>query len=1303
MSTLEMWHAIKSFVQNYLSNITNEQFLHDTLKVQKYMKKKYEGGNPTDDLEELKKNIVNYNKYLELYKKINSDKIIENFNDIKNKVKNIQDEITRFNDTYETKYEKLMRSRTKSDIYGKANDIKIVENVARAFTDYRKGVLIGLYGKTLTVPIEQKMDFDAITNSMGQNIKDISEIIDRSLQQIYTVEIGLSDSDSIQIKHAGLNIKVDASYINKQKIFLNTTVADAKKHNDALKKGIDELKKGVEGKFDVKTQIKYEPKPDKHKIIERIYNNIIARPISETDVKLKLLGDLVATRNGKPVIVFDEINYKIPPDIAKKSDIEVTNAWKLGAFLYNPKGEWFNRDYSGDHSGGNPPIMLSGLLIECKDKLDELNTMKEAVIKTTNEYNLWHVRWVTFHVYLMLIATSQLYTESYVIINYINYGIINYYLKLINDIIKKIDSDNSELSIQYLSKYHYITLQMFKGFFEYIKTEIIRSYPPNMTSKKLQYKSVFIDINNCSDDIKKYFYIFNHFKSILDTYKNMFASKISVYCRLNDYEDQYNCGLLKQPNSELVFYASTKDDENNLLFINTNGCPIFDTFEYNEFKQKFDKLKKNNDIYQISFTEVTDTYNFPHNEDLSTYMGMTPKLLTGQSIMMLTYGYSGTGKSHTLFGSSKLVTYKCNNVSSQIDPSNGLLLGTLANMDNLQYVKLRIFELYGYGVGYTFYWGEASDIHQHIYAYALSSEGQRLVLENIPNNPKTVNPNKIQKYANEAKTPDIAKQSSEGYGYYTIKSAQIGDFFGNFDKLVQDIEKIREKSGRVRQTPNNPVSSRSILVFDFQLRISGVDEYTSFVIVDLPGREELVPSYVTPFMTFLDKVNSKEGGTFFENDEHKQYIKTIMASVASNPLYLAIFEPDIIIYTVNEILREDTTLITKQLDINTKMEVYSNNNKIPLSPEDPTHVNYLRAAIAATRKNKSYVVSGVDEKLLSIKVKSEFIKEPMFIEYYPDDDGDVNISALNNIIKIENNQIKFIDSTYIDPLNEVKRKENDIQIHVIVAVHLLNRLIALRRFNILNTIARRIMDKHVNNKLREILERVDNKDITKYIEQTRPLLLELFSKADNESDLDKQKEMYERARKNVLYDYTITSYEGIYINENIMGLLKYLLTIKQNVSDEKIRKIILEQSKINLDFSKQKMNVLDNVALYKPSGAYCINYDETYQIDNKSVIKSLYPGGQPYTINDEVVGWNQICIDHEILKKIYKSINEEYNSDALFNYNRPLIQDILEPYLDKINDFKLFYLLNNNGQTNKCAPQLKLLAKSALIIEELCK
>ena len=61
-------------------------------------------------------------------------------------------------------------------------------------------------------------------------------------------------------------------------------------------------------------------------------------------------------------------------------------------------------------------------------------------------------------------------------------------------------------------------------------------------------------------------------------------------------------------------------------------------------------------------------------------------------------------------------------------------------------------------------------------------------------------------------------------------------------------------------------------------------------------------------------------------------------------------------------------------------------------------------------------------------------------------------------------------------------------------------------------------------------------------------------------------------------------------------------------------------------------------------------------------------------------------------------IENSYNYSKTYKYEKPLIADILKPFLDKLENYYMFYLLTNNDPDFKNEKQMKLLDVSLKFI-----
>ncbi len=93
--------------------------------------------------------------------------------------------------------------------------------------------------------------------------------------------------------------------------------------------------------------------------------------------------------------------------------------------------------------------------------------------------------------------------------------------------------------------------------------------------------------------------------------------------------------------------------------------------------------------------------------------------------------------------------------------------------------------------------------------------------------------------------------------------SKLQHHYRNFTDFVDDIDRVRSDGihikrlfdhliKQVKGTINNPISSRSILVYDFEINLdpsSSSPIFIPFVIYDLPGKEDVSRTYVDTSIT----------------------------------------------------------------------------------------------------------------------------------------------------------------------------------------------------------------------------------------------------------------------------------------------------------------------------------------------------------------------------------------------------------------------------------------------------------------------
>jgi hypothetical protein len=306
-----------------------------------------------------------------------------------------------------------------------------------------------------------------------------------------------------------------------------------------------------------------------------------------------------------------------------------------------------------------------------------------------------------------------------------------------------------------------------------------------------------------------------------------------MYARIND----------KIKNDKPLF--ETNPEDSRILMVNKKNCLNIGQYS----------------TQQVQFTEVFDSNRFKETLTISKYMTLASQISKGKGIVFMTYGYSGTGKTFTLFGTKEKA---------------GLLQSTLLNINNINKVLFRVYEIYGEGLSTIDYWNN-NDSYD-IINYNLNIE-QKLEIKSgdiviekyvtIVNNDK-VDKDKRKKYLNNGQEDFIILAHDQN---------DMKNVFKNFSQFIDDLDEVRKKEKRIVATKNNPTSSRSIIVYEF-FNVINDNTIVPFILIDLPGREEITPTYYDEFIT-----NNKQ-----IEDMDKVRVKAAML----NPLYLSLLDRSII-------------------------------------------------------------------------------------------------------------------------------------------------------------------------------------------------------------------------------------------------------------------------------------------------------------------------------------------------------------------------------------------------------------------------
>jgi hypothetical protein len=1075
-------------------------------------------------------------------------------------------------------------------------------------------------------------------------------------------------------------------------------------------------------------------------------------------------------------------------------------------------------------------IKMKGGLLDPSQLVITNNKNKDEIIKLikiVNEYNIEFEQYVnnikkynklSYYSYIHTlflggIITNKIIDKGSKIYIYMNKGIIELFKRTLNEITPKIEDKLDDSSIiMYLRKYHFITIKTLNNF--------INKLSENMTSRDI------IDVNRCKGNVLNKLILLNYFKDILSSYKSMFQNQVTIYARINDirtkdkegehYGYEYEEIESKKTNIFDTNYFTSKmfvsdydrkninkliDDKKindinydnkillnknksvntQLMYVRPKACgikPIDADLIPDPNKEIMDGDKL---IYRTKyqFTEVFDTDNFQDNEEISKSMLMDVQLGEKKGIAMLTYGYSGTGKTFTLFGNKNAGVA-------------GILQATLKNIKGLSSLKFRLFELYGYGQVYPFYWTQGDDndaknsseppnkikqaikekmsqgmtyekaeetvrnehpewntnldmIRHFIIEYNLSFDKTNGIIITEKNGKKInvinakniatytkINPNNINSGFTEIIGSSVIEETLKSFDVFAdaVENERIkGHRIPKYDNAVKEDDYYTVKT--VRDTPNNVASSRSVLIYDFRLEVGeskSPKEYVSFLIIDLPGKEEIIPSYVNPYfydpiiqkimslkyskndINYIDlqenakniKIDDKDIGLKKINPDffnHIYFLKAMTASFGLNPMGLPLFGIDTI-----------------------KNESFLNIEMFDILRNDPK--------IQEIKEKKN--------KLARYVLKDETIIETYDTTNFMNEHANLTTGLVSNWID-DNLTVK-------DPTNLTYNKA---QKNTVASIHMINRLALVGRFDLIEQIYQKFADHYIN--FFEIDKQTNNSYIIKPTNKSgllfNPIKIEDFgvdsirklkgslivellkNNGHNEKTGFKTfDELYNDIDKNTMikiytklfgYDYFLPPLEGIYINENIVGLIKFLadtLTVS-NPKIDNILKTIDGETITTREYNLRQITPLQDKSLsfikkqqesrYMLTGAT----NTAYKIGDKNGAYYYNGTDEPYfKYNSGSYSYN-----YEGITKSYKSsLETTYKSNNIYNFNKPIITDILKPYLenkdaseienkDKIKDFKVFYLFGNYTDNNlrkiKCVQQIDLLNNTTKFID----
>jgi hypothetical protein len=920
---------------------------------------------------------------------------------------------------------------------------------------------------------------------------------------------------------------------------------------------------------------------------------------------------------------------------------------------------------------------------------DNINQFKIAYNKfiiVAKEFNLKYIQMFNHQSYIQSYINLILLNSNYKIYTNVSKGTIEYYYKQINKLFKLCEEafKNNTLSgkniLGYFYKYHYVTLKILNQFLGKLLIKWLPQSKSEQNSNKLlidrasavlssqaipiqgtlkRKPSVLIvqgaSVENALPEnitVKRGLFLFNLFKDIIDAYSLVGTPPVATYLRINDYGKSERTVVFKKEESNVDKLIKNElqvcDIKNPIVAAKT---PINDR-DATKYAQAQEQVSN------IEFNKIFDTEGFNDNATLAMYMGIPNYLSRGQSIMMITYGYSGVGKTFTIFGGAE---------------NEGVLQTALRNIKEKESIHMRTYEIYGRALPYKAGWlGLTSEQYdQTIYTYKYN-KAEEAVLDG--NGLKGAD---INEYIKGIKGSNIDT-------YQEMTNQRITDFQSNF---VEEIDKVRVLQGRIKKTINNPVSSRSIMVYEFKIELSN-GKWVRFVIMDLPGKEDIKNTYITEDSVAENTMKLK---TDPQSVTSIYYKRAVQAACFLNPLFISIF-PMIAKELINFVRSEQKYLsVFTDHNISSKHKCskertegkveFAYDETISLKEEIESYHNYTKDDY------KTELLRFLPETIRDSVIKKDFdtLKNLLYTKDF------ITCLIASEIIKciIKKNEIqilvdfytKYIIDTNVTVIGENKNNASLPFEGFFINENILGLVEVLKeRLNKNNP--QKIKPYTYTDGTSTILpnffsNQMKLRDTNSYINLTeKPIKL-----YDDESELVKTvRSSYDQSKKPC--DHTVVDDSMFNIYDDEMIAQSYF-----------IRNLIREPHKIFGISLTGSYHLLSNENTYVQQFNEFHYNGAQYKIKLETDIKNY---GNPKAEYD---------FDPKYLNKSIKDwIEESYVFNRSFSKNPP-IKQIMEAYFgeesdgtDTINNFYLFYVVSNNN-LEKCANQINLLNGSKDFID----
>jgi hypothetical protein len=482
------------------------------------------------------------------------------------------------------------------------------------------------------------------------------------------------------------------------------------------------------------------------------------------------------------------------------------------------------------------------------------------------------------------------------------------------------------------------------------------------------------------------------------------------------------------------------------------------------------------------------------------------------------------------------------------------------------------------------------------------------------------------------------------------------------ENLVEPVEYKRRLLRTIYFTPNNPDSSRSILIYTFAFKTD--NKYTLLTIIDFPGKEDPIPTYIYDGSTrniddFVKKILT--GYSINGLNYNEQYIRTTLQRFAN--------DPNIKIDTFFNIL-PFIPLILLTIDFKTNISIIQELNKYL----DKTKSNNSTLLTQINEEIKNMLDNILNEKIIDNKIPfNTFVSVQKFdnlsgnrtkfpmIEVQKQDKSD-NFLIDDN--KILDNNVDYKNSfAFFASNNDIIDNPNILRFYYIILIF--KQLLKSKFFS--------------NNDVISILIKVIFNDLN-----------------DNKSKLKN----FINFQSDIFCSKLNNIFEAYFINETIALLIRSLIQLSSDEPKFDLINKMYQGDKLSLNYLGDYLIKRLNTGNYTYTGS-----DEKFNNYNPLIKQSdASNGNKIYSISKNI----DDKYDEDKLKKIKDEVNELYNYSKLIskpdNNNVLKLLNIL-PEKSKNGKLTIYmlYLVSNVQSNMKCKGANSLLLSLEEILQCIVK